>query len=72
MKRCGLHWDELGNPKGTADIQYHTAEDAQKAIKDYNGAIINEVEMIVEYAPNRTGRKRTVGFRTKLGRGRKN
>jgi hypothetical protein len=36
LKRCGIHWDNLGNSKGSADVEYFRPEDAQKAINDYN------------------------------------
>ena len=37
LKRCGIHWDELGNSKGTADLEYERAEDAKAALKEFNG-----------------------------------
>jgi hypothetical protein len=37
LKRCGIHWDELGNSKGSADIEFYDAADARKAIKEYDG-----------------------------------
>lgn len=37
LKRCGIHWDNLGGSKGTADIEYEKQEDAEKAIAEYNG-----------------------------------
>jgi hypothetical protein len=36
LKRCGIHWDNLGNSLGTADIEFYKAEDAAKAIEEYN------------------------------------
>ena len=36
LKRCGIHWDNLGNSKGTADIEFLKPEDAQKAIAEFN------------------------------------
>jgi RNA recognition motif-containing protein len=36
LKRCGIHWDILGNSLGTADVEYHNSEDAAKAIDEYN------------------------------------
>ena len=36
MKRCGIHWDSLGNSKGTADLEFYKAEDASKAIEEYH------------------------------------
>jgi RNA recognition motif-containing protein len=37
LKRCGVHWDNLGNSKGTADIEYFNTVDAQRAIKEFDG-----------------------------------
>jgi RNA recognition motif-containing protein len=39
LKKCVIHWDELGFSKGTAEVEYESPEDAQKAIKDFNGKI---------------------------------
>jgi RNA recognition motif-containing protein len=36
LKRCGIHWDNLGNSKGTADVEFEKPEDAKKAIDEYN------------------------------------
>jgi len=36
LKRCGIHWDKLGNSLGTADIEYYNSRDAEKAINDYD------------------------------------
>ena len=38
LKRCGIEWDQFGRSKGLADVEFEKAEDAEKAIKDYNGA----------------------------------
>lgn len=73
LKRCGIHWDNLGNSKGTADVEYYRAEDAQKAINDYNHASINELEMKVSYARNATkGNIVRMEPKRRLGRGRRN
>jgi RNA recognition motif-containing protein len=34
LKRCGIHWDAMGNSKGTADVEYLNADDARKAIEE--------------------------------------
>jgi len=39
LKRCGIHWDEIGFSKGTADVEFFRPEDAQKAIDEFNGKI---------------------------------
>ncbi len=49
LKRCGIHWDPLGKSKGTAHIQYEKAEDAAKAISEYNGADLDGNKLVVEY-----------------------
>jgi hypothetical protein len=36
LKRCGIHWDELGNSLGTADLEYYNSKDAERAISDYD------------------------------------
>ncbi len=36
LKRCGIHWDNLGNSKGTADVEYERSENALKAIEEYD------------------------------------
>ena len=36
LKRCGVHWDEVGGSLGTADIEYYRAEDAYRAIEEYD------------------------------------
>lgn len=36
LKRCGVHFDQLGNSKGTADIEFETHESAEKAITKLN------------------------------------
>jgi RNA recognition motif-containing protein len=37
LRKCGIHWDDLGNSKGTADVEYERPEDAKAAIKEFNG-----------------------------------
>jgi hypothetical protein len=36
LKRCGIHWDSLGNSMGTADLEFLNANDAQRAIDEFN------------------------------------
>jgi len=36
LKRCGIHWDDLGNSLGTADIEYFNEDNAKRAIKEYH------------------------------------
>ncbi len=37
LKKCAIHWDDLGYSKGSADVEFENADDAKKAIKDFNG-----------------------------------
>ena len=34
--KCGIHWDRLGNSKGTAYIQYENIPSARRAIEELN------------------------------------
>lgn len=36
LTRCGVHFDKMGGSKGTADIEYESHEDAEKAIGKLN------------------------------------
>ena len=36
LKRCGIHWDLMGNSKGAADVEYENAKDAAKAIEEFD------------------------------------
>ena len=36
LKRCGIHWNNLGLSKGTADIEYMYPQDASRAKQDFN------------------------------------
>jgi RNA recognition motif-containing protein len=36
LRRCGIHWDNLGNSKGTADVEYERSDDARKAIDEFD------------------------------------
>ena len=41
LKRCGIHWDNLGTSLCTADVEFYNNEDAQKAIKSYDSILIS-------------------------------
>jgi len=72
LKRCGIHWDSLGNSKGTADLEFFKAEDAIKAIEEYHSKLfifkinlfleakINEEEMEVKFHNNNSRNDNTV------------
>jgi RNA recognition motif-containing protein len=38
LKRCGIHWDNLGNSKGTADVEFFKSEDAKKAVEEFDSS----------------------------------
>lgn len=40
LKKCGIHWDQLGNSRGTADIVYFNRNDAIAAVEKLNGKIV--------------------------------
>lgn len=54
LTRCGLHWDILGNSRGTADIEYETIEDAQEAIRslDSKPAKFNLIRLRNQWTKN--------------------
>jgi len=37
LKRCGVHWNEVGASNGTADIEFFNPIDASNAIKELDG-----------------------------------
>jgi RNA recognition motif-containing protein len=41
LKRCGIHWDNLGNSKGTADVEYEKPDDARKAFDEFDSMNFN-------------------------------
>jgi THO complex subunit 4 len=45
LKRCGIHWDELGNSKGTADVEFLNPIDAKRAIEEFNSKILITTQM---------------------------
>lgn len=40
LKKCGIHWDLLGNSRGTADIVYFNKKDAIAAVEKLNGKFV--------------------------------
>jgi RNA recognition motif-containing protein len=40
LRKCGINWDQLGQSMGTAEVEYEKPEDAEKAIKEYNGILL--------------------------------
>lgn len=40
LKRCGIHFDKIGNSKGTADIEYENPEHAELAIQRFNSKLL--------------------------------
>ena len=56
LTRCGIKFDKLGASKGSADIEFSTHEECERAINKYDNAEINGVKMRVKYASNNSTR----------------
>jgi len=65
LKRCGIHWDDLGRSLCSADIEYYDPEDSKKAISEYNNAEVEGQSMVIEYASENKGEKRDLTERLK-------
>jgi hypothetical protein len=48
LKRCGIHWNRLGQSKGTADVEFFYSSDAIRARDRYNSKhfIKNKIKII--------------------------
>jgi RNA recognition motif-containing protein len=69
LKRCGIHWNDLGLSKGTADIEYMYPQDARTAKQEYNGKNMSGRNLSVEWSRNglQGENRRRVVIRKKLG-----
>lgn len=74
LKRCGIHWNNLGLSKGTADIEYMYPQDASRAKQDFNRKSISGRNIVVQWSNNNNNneksnlkqRKRLI-FKNRLG-----
>lgn len=41
LKRCGINWNDIGESKGTADVEYLYEKDARSAMKRFDCKYIN-------------------------------
>ena len=41
LKKCGIHWDQLGNSRRTAEIEYLNVEAALEAVKQFHGKYLS-------------------------------
>ena len=57
LKRCGINWNNLGESKGTAEVEYLYRKDAFKAVKELDYKSIRGVPIRLEI---REGDKRIV------------
>ena len=55
LKRCGINWNNLGESKGTAEVEYYYRKDAFKACKELDYKSIKGVPIRLEI---REGQKR--------------
>ena len=58
LKRCGIHWNNLGLSKGTADIEYVFAQDASRAKQEYNRKSIPGRNIVVHWSNNNNNEKK--------------
>jgi RNA recognition motif-containing protein len=50
LVRLGINWDRLGKSKGTAEIEYQSAEEAKAALEQLNGVELEGRPLTVKYA----------------------
>lgn len=50
LTRCLVNWDKLGKSKGTAIVQYEEHAEAEKALKESNGAELKGQAIEVAWA----------------------
>lgn len=50
LVRLGINWNRLGKSRGTAEIEYQSAEDAASALEQLNGMEIEGRPIAVKYA----------------------
>ena len=48
LKRCGINWNDLGESKGTANVQYQYEEDTYKAFQKFDNTNIKGVPIRIE------------------------
>lgn len=65
LKRCGINYNEVGDTKGTADIEYFSENDAFKAQAKFNNKSVHGVPIRIEIKGRRknpfSGRRRRFG-----------
>jgi len=70
LTQCGIHWDRLGNSKGSASIEFDRVAACKAAIRDLNNQTIAGLTLMVRFV-----RKNNVVFRKnglRLGQRRNN
>ena len=53
LKRCGIKWNNLGESKGTADVEFVYEKDAIKAKKKYDYKQIKNIPIRIEIIKNK-------------------
>ena len=49
LRECYLEFDNDGKFLGSATVEYEDADCAQQALEEYNGALLDDRELIIEY-----------------------
>ena len=71
LVRCGIHFNKMGESKGTADIEFSTHEECENAINKLDNAEIDGVKVRVKYAdfgPRTTRRTNALSQRRRNAR----
>ena len=71
LVRCGIHFNKMGESKGTADIEFSTHEECESAINKLDNAEIDGVKVRVKYAdfgPRTTRRTNALSQRRRNAR----
>ena len=69
LTRCGIHYNDLGESLGTADIQFEKHEDAEKAINKLNNTNVGSLNISVKYS--NTGKSNLRNKRINASQGRR-
>ena len=63
LVQCGIHWDRLGNSKGTASIEYENIGSCRRAIRALDGKVIGGINLRVRFVKKTAVQFRKNGLR---------